>query len=184
MCEFLYSPDRIPHNTAMRSFLFFFYFFFISLRVPKSKICFHSCGQLRNWKKKIQSLSLDCISNWKFDESFFISTKWKGKVEKFDFVPPQNEKTKNKNVRLWKLVIYYIVLGCCYTPCFCFYIRSLINTLIQVPPYKDLKKKKRKKERNQLQTQITLLTTVVQRSLHIYKCDYSISGLFKAEIST
>ena len=91
-------------------------------------------------------------------------------------------KTKQKRSTM-RARLYYIVLGCCYTPCFCFYIRSLINTLIQVPPYKDLKKKERKKLTSNTNPFYSLLH-VVQRSLHVYKCDYSISGLFKAEIST
>ena len=145
MCEFLYSPDRIPHNTAMRSFLFFFYFFFISLRVPKSKICFHSCGQLRNWEKKNPvSLSLDCISNWKFDESSFISTKWKGKVkmEKFAFVPPK----RNKKVRLWELV--FTSISCLAAATLLVFAFISVHLSIRWSKFLHTRIWKRKKERN------------------------------------
>lgn len=185
MCEFLYSPDRTHHTTQPCARFCFssIFFHFISPRVAKLKICFHSCGQLRNWKKKIQSLSLECISNWKFDESFFISTKWKGKVEKFDFVPRQNEK--NEKTKTFGYGSSSFTISCLAAATLLVFAFISVHLSIRWSKFLHTRIWKRKKERNQLQTQIT--STHYCRPAfapYIYKCDYSISGLFKAEIST
>jgi hypothetical protein len=134
--------------------------------VAKLKICFHSCGQLRNWKKKSSLSHWNVSATGNLTKVFLFQQNEKGKSKHLILYLDKTKKTKKqkRSAMEARLLLYraWLLLHSLFLLLYPF-------TYQYVDPSSSIQgfEKERKKETN-FKHKSLLLTTVVQRSLHIY----------------